>query len=119
MTKCHDDYRIGADVIERYRKRVDKIRSAKYRGIQLENEVFYGRGAIRQNLFEEAELAAANREPCSTIVTRSSQQQHQQQQHIDNQRNMTKNRQGRKLIQKSIACCYVANTLLNVSENAK
>lgn len=79
--------------------------------------MFYGRGAIRQNLFEEAELAAANREPCSTIVTRSSQQHQQQQQHIDNQRNMTKNRQGRKLIQKSIACCYVANTLLNVSEN--
>ncbi len=79
--------------------------------------MFYGRGAIRQNLFEEAEMAAANREPCSTIVTRSSQQQQQQQQqNSDNQRNIAaKNRQGRKLAQKSVACCYVANTLLNVS----
>uniref|UniRef100_A0A914UIV3 Uncharacterized protein n=1 Tax=Plectus sambesii TaxID=2011161 RepID=A0A914UIV3_9BILA len=112
-----DDYSIVGAAVERYRKRIDKIRAAKYRGTQQENEVFYGRGTSRMNLFEEAQaFAAANKSAGTNMVTRSNGTSDVQSQ-PQRARKTAKNRQGRSVANQSGGCWYMAHALLNVKND--
>lgn len=81
------------DVLQRYRKRMELIRSQSKKGDS--NEIFYGKNAGRINLFSEEE-AAKDAEQKRQTRSQTSQ----------------KNRSGRKVTQDA-GMVYVAHTLLN------